>query len=514
MPTLNINGKRIKVDDSFLKLSPEQQNAAVEEIASNIPGEASPDAFRPESFEQHEAPAYQGNRMTAMTEGSQAGLMGGFDDEIFAGGVAPFKAVADWIGGDGFDIGRAYDQLYANETERKDARRAAYPVSGTIGEIAGGLALGAGAAKSGLTMAGRNVPRLLGGKTGAAAAEGAGYGAIYGAGEAKPGERLEGAGIGAATGAAFGAGLEGTGRYFARRAASKAAPQAQTSADLADASRDLYTKADQSGAIISPKASTRLVANAKLAAGRVNERLHPKTLGMVERLSHYDGRPLKLGEFDELRREIGDVIARAEPQDARLLQRMKSVLDGFADNAAPTDLVAGSIDGFELLKQGRELWARKSKTQLLEDMVEQAKNQATGFENGLVIKFRQLANNKDALSKFTSQEQAMIKEVARRASGRGILRAIGMLSPTSTFGGIVTGGVGVGSGLIPGAALAGAGMAARAGAGALTQAKVNAVQRAVSSGFVPIPGLNKVTPLLPGTIEASRGVLPSGGTGR
>lgn len=39
MPTLNINGKRIKVDDSFLKLSPEQQNAAVEEIASNIPGD-------------------------------------------------------------------------------------------------------------------------------------------------------------------------------------------------------------------------------------------------------------------------------------------------------------------------------------------------------------------------------------------------------------------------------------------------------------------------------------------
>lgn len=36
MPTLNIEGRRVTVDDSFLKLSPEQQNATVEEIASSF----------------------------------------------------------------------------------------------------------------------------------------------------------------------------------------------------------------------------------------------------------------------------------------------------------------------------------------------------------------------------------------------------------------------------------------------------------------------------------------------
>lgn len=41
MATLNINGKRVKVDDSFLNLSPEQQQAAVEEIAAQI-GAAEP----------------------------------------------------------------------------------------------------------------------------------------------------------------------------------------------------------------------------------------------------------------------------------------------------------------------------------------------------------------------------------------------------------------------------------------------------------------------------------------
>jgi hypothetical protein len=36
MPTLNIQGQKVKVDDSFLKLSPEDQNATVEEIASKL----------------------------------------------------------------------------------------------------------------------------------------------------------------------------------------------------------------------------------------------------------------------------------------------------------------------------------------------------------------------------------------------------------------------------------------------------------------------------------------------
>jgi hypothetical protein len=46
MATLNIGGRRVKVDDSFLKLSPEQQSATVDEIAASlgIKPEAAPEA--------------------------------------------------------------------------------------------------------------------------------------------------------------------------------------------------------------------------------------------------------------------------------------------------------------------------------------------------------------------------------------------------------------------------------------------------------------------------------------
>lgn len=41
MPTLTINGRRVTVDDSFLRLLPEQQDATVDEIAGQFGGAVS-----------------------------------------------------------------------------------------------------------------------------------------------------------------------------------------------------------------------------------------------------------------------------------------------------------------------------------------------------------------------------------------------------------------------------------------------------------------------------------------
>jgi hypothetical protein len=42
MPTLNIGGHSVTVGDEFLKLSPDQQNATVDEIAKSLPQQAAP----------------------------------------------------------------------------------------------------------------------------------------------------------------------------------------------------------------------------------------------------------------------------------------------------------------------------------------------------------------------------------------------------------------------------------------------------------------------------------------
>ncbi len=264
-------------------------------------------------------------------------------------------------------------------------------------------------------------------------------------------------------------------------------PPAQTADELASASRALYQSAEQAGVTVKAPAFDRVRQNITAAAGRINKDLRPNTAGIVDDVNALAGKDISLQELDELRQTVGNAMERAQPQDVRTLERIKGQLDGFADNVKPGD-ITGDIQGFEHIKEARKLWAMKSKTSAIDQIVEKAKNSATGFENGLVSNMRALANNQKKLAAFTPQEQSMIKDVVRRGSAHGIMRAIGMLSPNSTFGGLVTGGTAVGSGVVPGALLAGAGAAAKYGAGVLTRGKVDALQRAVSTGVAPQTG--------------------------
>ena len=51
MATLNIEGRRVSVDDSFLKLSPEEQQTTVEEIAASFTAKA-PDKYQQAAIDE------------------------------------------------------------------------------------------------------------------------------------------------------------------------------------------------------------------------------------------------------------------------------------------------------------------------------------------------------------------------------------------------------------------------------------------------------------------------------
>jgi hypothetical protein len=447
--------------------------------------------------------------LTAATEGSFAGVMGGYDDEIGAAMLSPIEAGIDWAKGDGFDMGRAYTRKQQELDARKATRRENHPVASIGGELAGGLALGGGANRAGLTLAGRVGP------VSAAAGEGAAYGALYGSGEAKPGERLQGAGTGAAIGGVTGGALGLAGRGLSRAVAGRHQPAPPTVDDLTNEARALYQQADQAGIVVPATSFDRVVQNVELAAGRINRDLRPNTAGIVDDVMALRGRDVSLQELDELRQVVGQSMNRAQPQDVRTLERVRNVIDHFADNAQPAD-VTGDVRGFDYIRQAREIWSRRAKTQTLNEVVERARNQATGFENGLVIQMRQLANNRNRMRAFNQQEQELIRRVVRRGTVHGILRAVGMLSPNSTFGGLMAGGVGVGAGLVPGALLAGTGAAARAGAGVLTRNNFHTLQRAAATGQAPnLPQLpNYLRPMIPGVTGASMGTGQSLATRR
>lgn len=462
------------------------------------------------------APAYGGGAFRAATEGSQASLLGGFDDEITAGMLAPIDAGIDWAKGEGFDIGRAYTRKQQALDAQKAARREEHPVASLGGEIAGGLALGGKAAQSGLTLAGRSLPFV--GKTGAAVAEGAAYGGLYGAGEAAPGERLEGAGIGAAIGGVTGGAIERVGRGLANRAARKAMPAAPSSDDVAAQSQALYRASEAEGVQFADAAIKDLGQKLKVAAGDINDKLRPITSGTVDDIDNMLTGPMTLEKFDEFRQGIGLDLKTAKGKDKLILTRMKGMLDDFADNVAPADMTGGPR-GVEILKEARKMWQQSKKAEVVENILDSADVKTgqytqSGFANAIKTEMRALykAIQGGKAQGWTKEETALIRQMAKGGSSSRLVNLLAKFSPkgvVSILGGQLVGSAvpGVGNVLVP---LAGhvAGEAADRSAFQAAQtlrsaAALGSAPRSAKALGATLP--NKALPFIAGGVEASTG---------
>lgn len=188
MPTLNIGGQRIKVDDGFLSLSPEQQSAAVDEIAKSLSQQA-PSTSAPADDGRNNALGMVDTFVRGMADTS--GL--GFADEISAGLGTGFGLLGDY--GQELERQRSIDR---SDAENRGWTRLA-------GQIGGGLLGGWGLARLGGSFA-ANAARAGGGLGRVAmgsAADGALLGALHGAGS---GEGVEGRAKGALIGGGVGLG--------------------------------------------------------------------------------------------------------------------------------------------------------------------------------------------------------------------------------------------------------------------------------------------------------------------
>lgn len=207
MPTLNIEGQRIKVSDDFLKLSPEDQNATVDEIAKSLKiAPKAPDAPPIEA----DAAAPAGDRVApgglrALVTGKVGNPARWSSAEEIGQGATlgagiPITAAAS-VPLEMLKMGTLNPaEAYRSVRDRKDADRAAWleahPVGGVAANLLGGVATGGGAIE-GLTGA-----ATMGGRALQAAGTGAIYGGVTAANEARGdlGEQLKQTAVGAGLG--------------------------------------------------------------------------------------------------------------------------------------------------------------------------------------------------------------------------------------------------------------------------------------------------------------------------
>lgn len=113
----------------------------------------------------------------------------------------------------------------------------------------------------------------------------------------------------------------------------------------------------------------------------------------------------------------------------------QSALSDF--NAENSQIQAGPQSTIDALKSARDLWSRSSKAQTLQNIIDKAKNNSTGFaqsgyENALRSGFRKLLNNDRGIARFSPAERDAIKQVATggsAGSATNLLRQVGKLHP-------------------------------------------------------------------------------------
>jgi len=221
---------------------------------------------------------------------------------------------------------------------------------------------------------------------------------------------------------------------------------------LKDVSRKVYKELDDSGVTLRKKPFAGMVNKIESAVRKsgFDEDITPKTAKVLKRLKNEVGATPNLTEIDNLRKLAQSAASALEPADARLGNIVIDNIDSFLDEVSPLAFQGAGVKVAEIgpkFKVARGLWGRARRSELISESFEKAKNQASGFENGIVVQFRSILNNKKKSRFFKPKEINAMQDVVRGTTATNIAKLIGRLGfseghATNVLGGLVGASVG------------------------------------------------------------------------
>ena len=225
---------------------------------------------------------------------------------------------------------------------------------------------------------------------------------------------------------------------------------------LKEVTRGVYKELDQSGVSLKAGAYERLVSDIEKSASEVgfNRRssatLLPKSDRVIKSFNESIGDELTLTEIDNLRREAGIAAKSPDAADAAVGVAIINTIDKFLDTVPESALTPGNIDAAKVapkFKLARDLWGRARRAELLNDAMEVAGRGASGFENGIVIQFRQILNNKKKSRFFKKDELKALNDVVQGDFNRNLAKLVGKFGFTEGHvTGLIGGSLGVAAG--------------------------------------------------------------------
>ena len=240
----------------------------------------------------------------------------------------------------------------------------------------------------------------------------------------------------------------------AKQAASKILTKSAPTIDkIKETARGIYKTLDDSGMSVPAKSFDNLADDiaATLKKEGADDILTPKAVRVANRLIEDKGTPKTLTELDTLRKIARSAAESQDLSEARLGQIAIQKIDDYMDNIGG-EFIQDKTAG-EAYRAARGLWQRAKKAELLETAVTNARDQASGFENGIRTQYRQLLKkiNTGKVKGFTNDEVEAIRKtvngtragnIARFLGKFGVMDGVTSRSLTTLSGAGLAGGVG------------------------------------------------------------------------
>jgi hypothetical protein len=212
--------------------------------------------------------------------------------------------------------------------------------------------------------------------------------------------------------------------------------------ELAAQSSQLFKQAKESNIELNAKdfSNTMKTIGKELREEGYDPRLYPKLDVAFSELQNAK-MPKDFNELRTLRKFIQGAQKSADPEEKRLATDLKNRFDDYVINIPETSIKAGNKEGLQAWKDARDVYSRMSKSEIFDDMLENAqldrsKFSMSGIENSLAQQLRQLAKNDKKMRLFTAEEQQAIKNAAQGGNVQNLLRFFGKFAPTSSVSSI------------------------------------------------------------------------------
>lgn len=202
---------------------------------------------------------------------------------------------------------------------------------------------------------------------------------------------------------------------------------------LKSTSRQVFKEISETGSTVKPESLASLTKNIEIAAKSegASRRTTKPAYGVIDDFKEVveSGRSITLDELDELRTVAQTAASTIDPAQKAPALAIIDEIDGFLDDAGVDVLnqPRGAKDVGAEYRAARKIWGRARRAELIKEAFENAKDTASGYENGLRIEMRKIFKNKRKKQFFTTSELAAMQRVSQGTNSANKAKLLGRL---------------------------------------------------------------------------------------